>query len=149
MIRSRLPMAALLLLLPGAPLAQGLDAEGARATIIDAPVATEEKTVAEEDARIAAAIARSGESAAEIRKRFSVGKVDIVFVRGLAEAGSPLAGTIADHAEALASLRKEIEGSAIFYHAVDSHRVLLKDVVAVEFGEGGDVTIFVAAPAAG
>jgi hypothetical protein len=134
---------------PGGAAAQGLDAEGARETIIDAPVVSEEKPVAEENERIADAIGRAAESAAEVRKRFNIGKVDIVFVKGLAEEGSPLAQTISAHAASIEALRKEIEGSAIFYHAIDSQQVLLRDVVAVEFGDDGAVTIFVARPAAG
>jgi hypothetical protein len=132
-----------------AGLAQGLDAEGARETIIDAPVATEQKPVAEEDGRIVSAIGKSGENATEVRKRFQIGKVDIVFVEGLVESGSPAADTIAAQAEPIAALRKEIEGSAIFYHALASHQVLLRDVIAVEFGDDDTVTIFVAAPSAG
>jgi hypothetical protein len=132
-----------------AGLAQGLDAEGARETIIDAPVVTEQKPVAEEDGRIVAAIAKSDENTAEVRKRFQVGKVDIVFVEGLADGNSPAAETIAATAEPIADLRKEIEGSAIFYHALASERVLVRDVIAVEFGDDDSVTIFVAAPSAG
>lgn len=129
---------------PGTVAAQGLDAEGARETIIDAPVATEEKPVAEENERIADAIGRTAESAAEVRKRFNIGKLDIVFVEGLADQDSPLAQAIETHAASIEALRKEIEGSAIFYHAIDSKQVLLRDVVAVEFGDGDSVTIFVA-----
>jgi hypothetical protein len=148
-LRSALAGLVLAGFVPGLAVAQGLDAEGARETIIDAPVSTEVKPVAGEDSRIAAAIARSDENGAEIRRRFSVGEIEIVLVEGLADAASPLADAIAGHGEEIAALRKEIEGSAIFYHAIDSLQILLRDVVAVEFGENGAVTIFVAAPAAG
>lgn len=146
-----LPVAvAICILIPATPaLAQGLEAEGAREAIIDAPVAIERAPVADENERIAAAISRSAANAAEIRRRFNVGKVDIVLVDGLAEPDSPLAAAISDNAGAIGGLRREIEGSAIFYHAVASERILLKDVMAVEFGDDGDVTIFVAAPSAG
>ncbi len=123
--------------------AQGLKTEGAVDTIIDAPVVTEEKPVADEDARIAAAIEKSGTNAAEIRKRSQVGKVDIVVVPGLTEPNSPLSKTIEQNRDRIDALRAEIEGSAIFYHALDSSGILLRDVVAVEFG-GDDATIFVA-----
>ena len=128
--------------------AQGLQTEGAVETIIDAPVATEEKPVAAENDRITAAIAKGEANAEEIRKRSQVDKVDIVVVPGLADANSPLGKTIADHRESINALRAEIEGSAIFFHAVDSKDILLRDVVAVELGERNEVTIFVAAPAA-
>jgi hypothetical protein len=135
---------AALLLAPSLAAAQGLDAEGARDTIIDAPVVTEEKPVEAENTRITEALAKGAENATEVRKRFQVGKVDIVFVPGLTEEGSPLADAISSHADSIEALRKEIEGSAIFYHAIDSQQVLLRDIVAVEFGAGDEVTIFVA-----
>lgn len=134
---------------PGALRAQGLDAEGAVETIIDAPVQTEQTSVAEQNERIARAIEASSQNAALVRKKFKIGKVDIVLVEGLAEKGSPVAATLDAYADAIVALRKEIEGSAIFYHAVDSKQILLKDVVAVEFGDADAVTIFVAAPAPG
>lgn len=137
------------LLACGAPaLAQGVDAEGAREKIIDAPVETGHVPVGSEDDRIAAAIGRSAASAQEIRKKFNIGKVEIVFVDGLADEQSPLARTIAERADDIAQLRREIDGSAIFFHAVDSQQILVRDVVAVEFGENDDVTIFVIAPSA-
>jgi hypothetical protein len=130
---------------PAMPLlAQGLDNPEAIDKIIDAPVATEEKAVGEEEDRITEAIARSRANAREVRKRFTLDKVDIVFVPELAEETSPLTQTIEEHDEAIEELRVAIEGSALFYHAIDSHSVLLRDIVAVEFGEGNDVTIFAA-----
>lgn len=140
---------ALAMCAPGIAGAQGLGIEGARETIVDAPVVTEEKPVAAENERITDAIGKSIENAAALRKRFNVGQVDIVFVPGLAEPDSPLAETISTNAASIDALRKEIEGSAIFYHAVASQHVLLRDVIAVEFGEDDAVTIFVAKRAAG
>lgn len=134
---------------PGIATAQGPGVEGSRETIVDAPVVTEERPVAEENERIAAAIGRSTGNAAELRKRFNIGQVDIVFVPGLAEPDSPLADVIAANAASIEALRKEIEGSAIFYHAVASRQVLLRDIIAVEFGDGEAVTIFVARRTAG
>lgn len=142
-------VAAAVAIAPSPLSAQGLEAEGARETIIDAPVAIEQVPVAGENERIAQAIGRSAENAAEIRRRFNIGKVDIVLVEGLSDSDSPLAATISDNADAIGNLRMEIEGSAIFYHAVASERILLRDVMAVEFGDDDDVVIFVAAPAAG
>lgn len=130
---------------PAMPLlAQGLESEEAIDTIVDAPVATEEKTVADEESRIAAAIENTRENTAEVRKRFNLDKLDIVFIPELSEEGSELDETIESHKEAIEELRVAIEGSALFYHAIDSRSVLLRDVLAVEFGEGNDVTIFAA-----
>jgi N-methylhydantoinase B len=46
--------------------------------------------------------------------------------------------------DAIRELQTAIEASAIFYHAIDSHQVLLRDVVAVEFGDDDSITIFAA-----
>jgi len=130
---------------PSLPLrAQGLDAEGAIDTIIDAPVETGVASVGDEEERIAAAIDHSREAAEEVRRRFALDKVEIVFLPDLDEQDSPLAARLAENREALDELRTAIEGSAMFYHAVDSRSILLRNVVAVEFGSGGDVTIFAA-----
>ena len=87
---------------PAMPLmAQGLDEEGAIETIIDAPVAIEEKTVDEEEARIAAAIDKSSDNAAEIRKRFAIEQVEIVFVPDLSGQTSALDQKIKDNDEAI------------------------------------------------
>ena len=125
-------------------MAQGLDAEGALETIIDAPVGTEEKTVEEEESRIAAAIDKSSENAAEIRKRFAINEVEIVFVPGLSGEKPALEQKIKDNDEAIKEVQTAIESSAIFFHAIDSHQVLLRDVVAVEFGDDDSITIFAA-----
>jgi hypothetical protein len=130
---------------PAMPLmAQGLESEGAIETIIDAEVGTAEKGVREEEARIAAAIDKSQENAAEIRKRFQVNEVEIVFVPELSQGQSKLDEKIKDNGDAIKELQTAIESSAIFFHAIDSHQVLLRDVVAVEFGDGDKITIFAA-----
>lgn len=125
-------------------MAQGLDTEGAIDTIIDADVGTAEKTVVEEEDRIAAALTLSRENAAEIRKRFGVGSVEIVFMPELSDGQSALGERIEANREAIGKLQTAIESSAIFFHAIDSQQVLLRDVVAVEFGEGDTITIFAA-----
>ncbi len=125
-------------------LAQGLDSEGAIETIIDADVGTAEKTVGEEEERVVAAIEGTRESAAEIRKRFNIGAVEIVFMPELSEGQSALGDTIEENREAIGELQTAIESSAIFFHAINSHQVLLRDVIAVEFGEDDKITIFAA-----
>jgi len=138
-----LVFAALLAMAPIIPLnAQGLDAEGAIETIVGSDVATEEKNVAEEEARLVAAIALSHDNAVEVRKRFRLDNVEIVFVPDLADDGA-IDAKLSENADAVKELRQSIEGSAMLYHAVNSRAVLLRDVIAVEF-QGDDVTIFAA-----
>jgi hypothetical protein len=133
-----------------APLAQGLDAEGA----IDAIVGTdveEEATRADADPqRVIAAIEKAPESISEIRKTIMLDRLDIVFVQdaALAEGGPPAAvqAALDANADAVSELRTELEGNAMLYHAVNSRQVLMRDVLAVEFEDQRHVTIFVAAP---
>lgn len=123
---------------------QGLDDESTVETIIDAEVKTQERPLSQEQQRIVDAIGKSGASAEEIRKRTNVEEVEIVLVPDLSEKDSPLAARIEDNRAAIEEVRDAIEGSAIFFHALDSHGVLLRDVVAVEFGSDDRVTVFAA-----
>lgn len=137
-----------LLLLACAPdialLAQGLDAEGAIETIVGSQVETAEEAIATDEKRIIAAIENSSANAAEVRKRFTVDNVRIVFLPDLEEKGAAVKAKIEEAGSGIAALREAIQGSAIFYHAIDSRSVLLDDIIAVEFGEKNDVTILVA-----
>ncbi len=121
--------------------AQGLDAEGAVEAIVGSDVKTGEVAIADEGERILAAIADVAASTAEVRKRFNLGEVSIVLLTDLDEPGNPVAAAIEENDEAIDALRVEIEGSAMFYHAIDSNNVLLQNVIAMEF-DGDDATIF-------
>ena len=123
-------------------MAQGLQSEGTIDTIIDADVGTTEKTVGDEEERVVAAMDKSRENAAAIRKRFAIGAVEIVFLPELSDGRSALGDRIEENRETIGELQTAIESSAIFYHAINSQRVLLRDVVAVEFGEDDKITIF-------
>lgn len=125
-------------------MAQGLESQGAIDTIIDAEVGTAETTIGEDEERVAAALDRSRENAAEIRKRFGIDSVEIIFLPELSDGQSALGDRIKENRETIGELQTAIESSAIFYHAINSQRVLLRDVVAVEFGEDNTITIFAA-----
>lgn len=125
-------------------LAQGLDAEGAIDTIVGSDVETAEEAIAADEERVIAAIENSSNNAAEVRKRFAIDNVRIVFLPDLDENGAAVKAKIEEFGSGIAALREAVQGSAIFYHAIDSHAVLLDDVIAVEFGEENDVTIMVA-----
>jgi hypothetical protein len=124
--------------------AQGLETEGAVEAIIGSDVKTEETTVEANAERIIAAIENTAEATSAVRTRFNLGEVDIVLLTNLGEPDNPVAAAIDDNREAIEALRVEIEGSAMFYHAVDSNNVMLQNVIAMEF-DGDDVTIFAAA----
>jgi hypothetical protein len=122
---------------------QGLDSEGAIDTIVGSDVVTGEEAVGDDQERIMAAIEQTLPNAAEVRRKFTLDKVEIVFLPDLDEQGSDVRAMLDERRDELLELQQAIEGSAMFYHAVDSRRILLRDIVGLEF-ENNDVTIFVA-----
>ncbi|MET3791264.1 hypothetical protein [Aquamicrobium terrae] len=124
--------------------AQGLDAEGALDTIIGSDVNTKEEPVAAEEGRIVAAIEQTPKNISEVRRRFTIDRVDIVFLPDFGDGDSTVQAKLAEFDGQIVEMRKEIEGSAIFFHALNSRSVLLRDVVALEFDDANGVTIFVA-----
>lgn len=143
--------AATAFLLASAPhvglMAQGLDAEGAIDTIVGSNVTTGEKRAAADGQRIVAAIENSARAAAEVRRKFSLDRVEIVFLPDLGgdadDGATEVEAKLREFGPQVTELRESIQGSAMFYHAVDSRSVALGDVVALEFGDDNDVTIFV------
>lgn len=125
-------------------LAQGLDAEGAIDAIVGSQITTAEEATAADEERIVAAIENTSDNAAEVRKRFSVDNFEIVFLPDLGEEETTVEASMEEFQPEIAALREAIQGSAIFYHAIDSHSVMLNDVVAMEFDDDNGVTIFVA-----
>ena len=129
-------------------LAQGLDAEGAIDTIVGSEVTTGEEAAAADEARIVAAIENTAETISEVRRKFALDRVEIIFLLDLGpdlgDNETAVEAKMAEFGPQLEELRAEIQASAIFYHAIDSHSVLLTDVVALEFDDDNGVTIFVA-----
>lgn len=130
--------------------AQGLAAKDTIDTIVDAEVETTDETATAREQRVIAAIENSRDNAAQIRKRVSVDNLKIVFLHGFGPdcadtaSRSAINAKLEDFATDITAMREAIQGSAIFYHAVDSRSVLLNDIVAVEFGQSDDVTVMVA-----
>jgi hypothetical protein len=132
------------LVLAGAPVpaaAQGVEAEGARETIIGSDVRTDELSAEADAERIVAAIENSATSTQEVRRRFNLNEVEIVLLDDIDDPDNPVAEAVETNQELIDELRLAIEGSAMFFHAVDSRRILLRNVIAMEF-ENDDVTIF-------
>lgn len=140
-----LMLAAMIVLAPVSQLvAQGLNTEEAIEAILGSSVNTTEEHLADDEDRIIAAIERTPENTSEVRRRFNVDRIDIVFVPEFGEEETAVETKAAEFDVQIAELRNEIQGSAIFYHAVDSRSVLLTDVIALEFDDDNGVTIFVA-----
>jgi hypothetical protein len=139
-------MAAAAFLFASAPnvalMAQGLDAEGAIDTIVGSDVRTAEEAAADDQDRLLGAIGNTSANISEVRKKFSLDAMEIIFLPDLAEQDA-VAAKIAETEQLIVELRQAIEGSAMFYHAVNSKGVLLRDIVALEFDDDNGVTIFV------
>ncbi|MVA96727.1 hypothetical protein GN330_05635 [Nitratireductor sp. CAU 1489] len=127
--------------------AQGLDSEKAIDTIVGSDVVEEEQQAAAEPERIVKAIENTAQNAREVRRKFNLERIDIVFLPDAAEnrAPSEIDGKLKEYAEEIADLRREIEGNAMLYHAIDSRSVMVKDVLAVEFDGQNGATVFAAA----
>lgn len=129
---------------PNMPLlAQGIDSEEAIDKIVGSDVKTEETGAKSNEERIVAAIENTRENAEKVRKTFNLNELDIVFVPDIGEEESAIEETIADRDVEIQALREAIEGSALFYHAVDSRSIMVRDIIAMEYGDDETVTIFV------
>jgi hypothetical protein len=84
-----------------------------------------------------------------VRKTSSVDRVDIVFLSDTArsEGGPPprIADRIRQHEAEIADLRREVEANALIFHAIDSRRVLVADVLGVDFPDPKTVVVYAAA----
>ena len=99
-------------------------------------------TLAHPDAeRIIEAIQNTAESVQEVRRRFNLNEVAIVLLSDIDKPDNPVAEAVEVNREAIDELRVAIEGSAMFFHAIDSRNILLQNVLAMEFDED-DVIIF-------
>lgn len=134
-------------------MAQGLESPEAIDTIIGTEVQEEESRADVDASKVVAAIEKTSESIARVRKTSKLDKVDIVFLSDATatEGGPPpeIEAKIEAHEEEIAELRKELEGNAMLYHAIDSRQILLRDVLAVEFDDQNGVVIYAAAKPAG
>jgi len=147
--RLRAPAIAILALTSAAPpvLAQGLDSEKAIDTIIGSEVDEQQSSAGHEARSVVAAIEKTQEAIATVRKISNVNKLEIVYLPDAAEDAAPPAirDAVSRHEEEIDELRKEIEGNAMLFHAIDSRSLLVRDVLAVDFGAGDAVVIYAAA----
>ncbi len=145
----RLPAAAVAIAAMAMPLsAQPLD-DSTVGRIVGSDVKEEETTAAADEDKVVAAIDRTSENIGAVRKTTNVNQVDIVFLKDTARTeGGPtraIAEKIEQHRSEIAALRQEIEANALLYHAIDSRRVLVEDVLAVDFEGAEKVVIYAAA----
>ena len=127
--------------------AQGLGNEQAIDTIIGSEVEEQQSNAGEEAGKVVAAIEKTQEAIATVRKISNVGKLEIIYLPGAAEDNAPPAirEAVARHENDIDELRKEIEGNAMLFHAIDSRSLLIRDVLAIDVAAADEVVIYAAA----
>ncbi|MDN2581773.1 hypothetical protein [Aquibium sp. ELW1220] len=136
--------------LTAAPVAaQGLDAPEAIDSIVQSDVHEEEAESGADAARVIAAIEKAGQSASDVRKVTVLDRLDIVFLADAAatEGGPPpeIAEKLAEHGDEIETLRRELTGNAMLFHAIDSRNILPQDVLGIEFDDARGAIIYAAA----
>lgn len=128
---------------------QGTDSMEAVDTIIGTEVQEEEAQASVDAGKVIAAIEKTRDQIALVRKTSNLDKVDIVFLADAAatEGGPPpeIETKVKEHEAEIAELRQEIESNAMLFHAIDSRQILMRDVLAVEFDDINGVVIYAAA----
>ena len=109
-------------------LAQGVESKAAAERIVGSPVTEEQASSAADAAKVAAAIDNTGAAIEAVRKASKLDRVDIVFLPDAAATeGGPapaLDRKVKEHAGELSTLRDELAGNAMLYHAINSRRIL-------------------------
>jgi hypothetical protein len=129
-------------------IAQGLDAPNAVEKIIGSPVREDETATADDEKEILAAIEKTVETTNNVRMATNLDSIKIVFLSdATVQAGGPppkIEAKLKQFSNEVRSLKQELEGNAMLYHAIDSRGVLLRDVIAVEFQGKNKAVIFAA-----
>ncbi|WP_202309977.1 hypothetical protein [Mesorhizobium sp. L-8-10] len=129
--------------------AQGLESKETVEKIVGSEVKEEEARAAADAERVIAAIDRTSENIGTVRKISRLDKIDIVFLADAAvtEGGPPpqIEAKVKEHEKEIADLRKEIEGNAMLFHAIDSRQILTRDVLAIDFDSPNTAVIYAAA----
>ncbi|MEP7456580.1 hypothetical protein [Phyllobacterium sp. SB3] len=130
-------------------IAQGLDAPNVIEKIIGTDVGEDEVAAVQDEKQIIAAIENTVENVNTVRMVTSLNSIKIIFLSDAtaSEGGPPpkVAAKIEAFSDEIAKLRQELEGSAMLYHAINSHGVLIRDVLAIDFDDQERATIYVAA----
>lgn len=127
---------------------QGVDAKAVESIVGDSDIRQEQATTSAEENNLLAAIDRTVENTSAVRKLSAARQVDIVFLADAAQGqGGPSPGIerkLKDHESEITVLRQEIEANALLFHAINSRRVLTKDILAVEFPSSENIVVYAA-----
>lgn len=133
--------------------AQGTESKETVDAIVGSEVEEEQVDAATDAAEVIAAIDKTAEAIDTVRKVSKLDKVEIVLLTDAAssEGGPPpdIAAKVKEKQAQVTELRRELEGNAMLFHAIDSRQILVNDVLAVSFDHPGAVIIYAAAKPAG
>ncbi len=133
--------------------AQDTGAEATIDAIVGSQVEEEEARSATDADKVIDAIDRTAQAIEFVRKVSKLDKVEIVFLTDATVDQGGLPPSIKAKAEEkkseIVELRKELEGNAMLFHAIDSRQILSQDVLAVSFDGEHRATIYTTAKPAG
>lgn len=117
--------------------------------IIDSEVREEQARSEDDKDRIIAAIENSGENTNRIRKVTDLDRIDIIFIpdSSAVEGGPPeeIASKLSEYSRNVDDMRRVLQSNALLYNAVNSRKILIRDILAIEFDSDKHVVIFAAA----
>lgn len=134
--------------------AQTTGGKAAVDAIVGSEIQEEEARSAVDADKVIAAIDKTADAIQFVRKVSKLDKVEIVFLTDATvdEGGLPpdIKAKADEKKAEIAELRKELEGNAMLFHAIDSRQILSQDVIAIAFDGETSATIYTTAkPPAG
>ncbi|MFC5991502.1 hypothetical protein [Limoniibacter endophyticus] len=126
--------------------AQGINSQESIDKIVGTPVETKTEKAEDDLGHILTLMDNSEVVLSEVRKRTKLDQLEIVYLQDVGMTSMPEAIQKKQEerkAEILA-LQQTIEGNAMFYHAIDSRGILLRDILAIEFLNRDRVVIYAA-----
>lgn len=133
---------------PQAALVQGLDAPNAIDKIIGTDVQQNEATAVDDEDDVLGAIDKTAENINIVKTTTKLDRISIVYLSdAIPQEGGPpplIQAKINENIEDIRVLRQELEGNAMLYHAIDSHGILMREVLAIKFDKNDRAVIFAA-----
>lgn len=126
--------------------AQGLNSQDSIDRIVGVPVETTTERAQDDMAHILSVMDETEKVLPEVRKRTRLDQLDIVYLQdvGMTSMPEPIQEKQEERKNQIVALQQNLEGNAMFFHAIDSRGILLRDVLAVEFADNDRVLIYVA-----
>ncbi|WP_151986171.1 hypothetical protein [Rhizobium sp. EC-SD404] len=124
--------------------AQSFDSQDPSESIADSEISVAGTRAAERLEDLMASIENLPESVDRVKIITNMERIDVVYLSDMMDGGAPaeLEEAVAENDERINELQNGIEGSAIFYNALNSQRVNIADVVSILLDEP-NATIFV------